>query len=298
MVPGAPRYHPNVVQLPRHAQHYPDKLLPHRLEEYVLVEGAPTQNRVYAIRVSGQQVLDAVLAAQKATGLANIDPRYYVGTCFHEAGCVNEWDTEVASPSCPPGFVSVGAYQIGQEEAERFGFKLEDMLDLEKSTECMVHLAEANRAAIRAAAKLANDTPDPAYGTWIAGAMRAYLAAAHNHGVGFIRQAIANWGIDWDKYRAARPTDLIVAHGYGQDCITGGPYWPGISAPAEMPGSRTLRLGMSGEDVRELQRHLKIDADGSFGPKTEAALKAFQASHGLEDDGVCGEATWPVVLAA
>lgn len=281
-------------------QHYPDKLLPHRLEEYVLDDGRPpTRNRSAAQRVTGQQVLDAVLAAQKATGLANIDPRYYVGTCFHEAGCVNEWDTEVATASCPPGFVSVGAYQIGQEEAERFGFKLEDMLDLEKSSECMVRLAEANRKAIRAAAKLADGVPDPDYGTWAGGSMRAYLAAAHNHGVGFIRQAIARWGVDWAKYKAARPTDNIVAHGYGEDCITGGPHWPG-DQPVVKLGDRVLRLAMprmAGEDVRELQRRLKIATDGSFGPKTDAAVRAFQEEHRLSVDGVVGPKTAAVLLA-
>ena len=287
--------------LPQHVQHYPSQLLPHRIEEYVRDDGnPPTQNRAYARRVTGAEVLAAVFAAQQTTGLVNIDPRYYVGTCFHEAGCVNEWDTEIATASSPAGFVSVGAFQIGQEEAERFGFKLEDMLDLEKSAECMVRLAEANRTAIRAAAKLPPTTPDPDYGTWIGGSMRAYLAAAHNHGVGFIRQAIAYWGIDWAKYKAARPNDNIVSHGYGEDCITGGANWPGgVEHPYKL-GDRTLLLTdpwMKGEDVREAQRHLKLDPDGAFGPDTDKAVRAFQLSHHLLDDGKIGPLTAAALLA-
>lgn len=49
--------------------------------------------------------------------------------------------------------------------------------------------------------------------------------------------------------------------------------------------SRTLVSGMSGDDVRLLQSALGISADGSFGPKTKAALIAFQTSHGLKGTG-------------
>jgi len=291
------------MQTPQHPQHWPNSLLPHRLEEYVVADGPPTQNRAFAKRVTGQEVLDAVLAAQQKLGLANIDPRYYVGTCFHEAGCSNEWDTEIATSSCPPGFVSVGAFQIGDEEAQRFGFKLEDMVDLEKSVECMIHLAEYNRGVIRKAAKLSGDDPDylsPLGVNWKGGSMRAFLAAAHNHGTGFIQWAIgALGGVSWAAYKNARPSDLIVAHGYGEDCVTGGPYWPG-AVPVITPGSRTLSLqtpNMTGEDVKELQRHLKLTVDGDFGPASEAAVVAFQKANGLQPDGVVGPMTWAKILA-
>ncbi|GAB1510043.1 peptidoglycan-binding domain-containing protein [Actinophytocola sp. KF-1] len=36
--------------------------------------------------------------------------------------------------------------------------------------------------------------------------------------------------------------------------------------------------------------------DGDFGPKTEAAVKAFQSSRGLEDDGLVGKLTWEALL--
>ncbi len=56
--------------------------------------------------------------------------------------------------------------------------------------------------------------------------------------------------------------------------------------------SGILRRGMSGPDVVELQRALGLDpADGAFGPKTEAAVKAFQSERGLEPDGLVGPNT-------
>ena len=55
--------------------------------------------------------------------------------------------------------------------------------------------------------------------------------------------------------------------------------------------TRTLRVGLRGEDVKLLQTILGISADGSFGPKTKAAVVAFQISKGLAADGVVGPIT-------
>lgn len=62
-------------------------------------------------------------------------------------------------------------------------------------------------------------------------------------------------------------------------------------APAGWPPGRTLRNGSRGDDVRELQRRLGIGADGVFGPKTEAAVRAFQKAKRLAVDGVVGPKT-------
>ena len=35
-----------------------------------------------------------------------------------------------------------------------------------------------------------------------------------------------------------------------------------------------------------------LNVDSTFGPKTKAAIKNFQDSHGLYPDGICGPATW------
>ena len=43
--------------------------------------------------------------------------------------------------------------------------------------------------------------------------------------------------------------------------------------------------------MRSLQRRIGVPADGVFGPGTEAALKRWQAAHGLVPDGVAGPQT-------
>ena len=62
-----------------------------------------------------------------------------------------------------------------------------------------------------------------------------------------------------------------------------------------------LREGSASEDVRSAQ-YLLVDhgsvlaVDGTFGPLTDSALRAFQASHGLAVDGIIGNTTWPVLI--
>lgn len=54
----------------------------------------------------------------------------------------------------------------------------------------------------------------------------------------------------------------------------------------------TLKLGSKNEDVKHIQLYLGLTADGNFGPKTEAAVKQWQAAHGLVADGIVGVKTW------
>ena len=53
-----------------------------------------------------------------------------------------------------------------------------------------------------------------------------------------------------------------------------------------------LKNGSKGEDVKQLQTLLGLTADGSFGPGTEAKVKAWQAANGLTADGIVGDGTW------
>ena len=55
--------------------------------------------------------------------------------------------------------------------------------------------------------------------------------------------------------------------------------------------SLLYRKGAEGQEVKRLQRALKIKTDGKFGPKTEAAVKMFQTYSGLPSDGVVGPVT-------
>ena len=53
-----------------------------------------------------------------------------------------------------------------------------------------------------------------------------------------------------------------------------------------------LRKGSKNENVKLLQRFLKLKDDGDFGDKTEAAVKEWQKKNGLKDDGIVGPKTW------
>lgn len=75
----------------------------------------------------------------------------------------------------------------------------------------------------------------------------------------------------------------------------------------EIPlGSRLLRKGMKGGDVRTLQELLaqlgyalpKYGADGEFGSETRDALRAFQRDEGLEADGEYGEKSHAALMDA
>jgi peptidoglycan hydrolase-like protein with peptidoglycan-binding domain len=60
----------------------------------------------------------------------------------------------------------------------------------------------------------------------------------------------------------------------------------------------TLKKGAKGQAVKDLQEALKAlglspgAVDGTFGAKTEDAVKAFQKLYGLEVDGIVGPITW------
>jgi peptidoglycan hydrolase-like protein with peptidoglycan-binding domain len=45
-------------------------------------------------------------------------------------------------------------------------------------------------------------------------------------------------------------------------------------------------------DVKSVQAALHVSVDGEFGPETEAAIRRFQAEHGLHVDGIVGPQTW------
>jgi len=53
-----------------------------------------------------------------------------------------------------------------------------------------------------------------------------------------------------------------------------------------------LKKGDKNEQVRQLQILLGVDPVGTFGPKTEEAVKKYQATNGLVADGVVGDGTW------
>ncbi len=78
-------------------------------------------------------------------------------------------------------------------------------------------------------------------------------------------------------------------HGQGAG-QTGSPLG-GANATAGRDVADLTHVGRGGA-VRRLQEALHVSVDGEFGPATEAAVRHFQAEHGLTVDGVVGVATW------
>lgn len=69
--------------------------------------------------------------------------------------------------------------------------------------------------------------------------------------------------------------------------------------------TNNLRIGSSGEDVLELQKRLNqtnygynLAEDGSFGEKTQAAVRDYQQRSGLDVDGIVGTHTWGALTKA
>ncbi|MGH8879995.1 MAG: D-Ala-D-Ala carboxypeptidase family metallohydrolase [Stackebrandtia sp.] len=77
------------------------------------------------------------------------------------------------------------------------------------------------------------------------------------------------------------------------------------TAHAAYGWSRTLKEGMKGDDVTQLQIRVAgypgygkvLGIDGSFGPHTKSAVAGFQQAYGLSADGVAGPNTYNKIYA-
>lgn len=107
---------------------------------------------------------------------------------------------------------------------------------------------------------------------------------------------------------AARQDDIIRAEAKVTPILT--PTVHGVSVsrdPALITPEPTatpfanIGSGSSGETVKEIQQILKDlgfytgEVDGQFGSGTQAAVRSFQAQHGLGNDGVVGPLTWEML---
>lgn len=87
--------------------------------------------------------------------------------------------------------------------------------------------------------------------------------------------------------------------------------YPAEAKPTEKPAANTvtvklpvLKKGAKGDPVKALQALLigygyscgNSGVDGSFGPATDMAVRAYQKDHGLAVDGSVGPATWSSLL--
>lgn len=120
-----------------------------------------------------------------------------------------------------------------------------------------------------------------------------------------------HWGLcPFIEYTAEEIARAKAAAGVVSTAEAEKPASTSTSKPASKPASTsksegvadvpTIRKGDKGLAVKIMQRLLmaegatlpKYGADGDAGAETIAAVKAFQTTHSLDADGVCGPLTW------
>ena len=94
-------------------------------------------------------------------------------------------------------------------------------------------------------------------------------------------------------------TVLLPALGIGSGPVPPPPPPPPLTVDPPWPGILFKRRESSGEHVCRIQNRLRAlghpiaqAAGCPFGPQTEAAVRLFQQSQGLDDDGKVGKNTW------
>lgn len=185
-----------------------------RVEQYQKADGTwSSWRRIYGHKVNVHEFRMALEATKLNTALL----KYAFGTAQHETGFVtNERDTEIN------GFQSWGIFQISKQEAADVGFLNANLLSLKDSVDVFVRLTFRNEQAVQAALKERGDDIRP-------GAhfdFYAYVAIVHNQGRKAAHDTILKYGLDWVEYKRRNPALPIVSHRYGDDVISGGPFYP------------------------------------------------------------------------
>jgi peptidoglycan hydrolase-like protein with peptidoglycan-binding domain len=110
-----------------------------------------------------------------------------------------------------------------------------------------------------------------------------YCVAHREYALPYGRKPDANFDMQQFRMEVAR---ILRDPGHAPPLI------PSTEPVGGGKGRLTLRRGSTDISVKTLQELLGIKADGNFGPKTEAALRAWQRSQKIVPDGICGPKTW------
>ena len=123
-----------------------------------------------------------------------------------------------------------------------------------------------------------HDAPDP----W-----RASMRASRE------RRAAARRAQRWTFRRrgVAVCAAAVMALGGGAAVAGNGGTSPEQGDESTAAGTVTLKPGSRGTAVKKLQRKLRVQISGYYGPLTQKAVKRFQKRAGLQPDGVAGPAT-------
>jgi peptidoglycan hydrolase-like protein with peptidoglycan-binding domain len=125
-------------------------------------------------------------------------------------------------------------------------------------------------------------------------------------------------GRGWAAYTGSSPHTDHVHFSFSWDGAYGRTSWwtgkalttispgPAVPKPAPTPTGpptapvavyKVLVRGATGADVALAQKAIGVTADGVFGPRTEAALKAWQTRSGVKATGVLDLSTWSAMVA-
>lgn len=111
-------------------------------------------------------------------------------------------------------------------------------------------------------------------------------------------------GLTADGVCGAKTQSLLFGKGLSASATaTATPTAEPTPVPAMTTPSGTVRSGSKGNDATLVQqrlielKYLEGTADGKFGTKSVAALKAFQTKNGLTADGVAGAGTYEVLFS-
>jgi hypothetical protein len=155
-------------------------------------------------------------------------------------------------------------------------------IDSERLAEALLASRDSRIKYVISNKKIASGSAGPKPWEW-----RVYTGKnAHNHHVHLSVKA------DKASYDSTTPwaIDLTVARSKAEK-------------PVSKPKNPLLVIGNKGPDVARLQKLLivagaKLTADSDFGPKTEAAVKAFQKARKLVADGKVGPQTWAAMTGS
>ena len=93
---------------------------------------------------------------------------------------------------------------------------------------------------------------------------------------------------DFGSATTAALTAFQQANGLDADGVAGTATWTKVVV--------LVKPGQKGEPVTAVQELVKTPADGSFGPATEKAVRAFQERAHLSADGIAGPHTWQLLI--
>ena len=113
-------------------------------------------------------------------------------------------------------------------------------------------------------------------------------------------------GLTADGLAGAKTQELLysLAAASGTGSSTGGTGDTGSTGSTDGSYTRTLRKGMTGADVKAVQKQLKTlgyyqsSLDGVYGTGSVAAVKAFQQRNGLTADGLAGQRTFTKLFSS